>query len=132
MTEVDPTLALAGDLLLFAGFPAIILFTIFYGTRSKWRVVLAGRSMFYMSAALSAVILLVAYSRAATQFGWPFPYRGQIRLIVYLVISFAMWRQFFTLLRYQKKERKDEVSPVEAKNMDDPEAIWSEEDSEVS
>lgn len=95
-----------GDLLLLSGVPAIILFAVFYGVRSKWRSTNPGRSLFYMSVAMSVILILSAVTR---YLGAEWPFREWIRLVIYGSVSVTMWRMFVVLLRTQAKSRDKEV-----------------------
>lgn len=117
---MDESLLLVGDLILFAGMPAIVLFTVLYGFRSKWREVLAGRSLFYMALSLTAIVLLAVWSRLSSIFDWPMPFREWVRMGVYTFTSLSLWRMVATLIRYQRLDREKKTREVSAKNMDDP------------
>ena len=98
--SADP-LFMWGDLAMIAGAPAILLFVLFYGLRSRWEKSAVGRSVFTLAASLAAVYVLVG----VTLWLGDFPGRGWIRLGVYSAVSTAMWVLFIVLLRTQHRGR---------------------------
>lgn len=97
----DDRLFMLGDLVMFSGAPAIVLFVLFYGLRSRWERSAVGRSVFTLAASLAAVYILVG----VTLLVGDFPYRGWIRLVVYAAVSVAQWVLFVVLLRTQHRGR---------------------------
>lgn len=68
-------LIIVGDCVLASGTLPILAVTVLFGVRSNWRNSAAGRSQFYLAASCSMILVLVAYSRLSTSYGWPFPAR---------------------------------------------------------
>lgn len=110
-TMPDDLIFRLGDVVLLLSTPAVVLFTILYGIRSRWRSTQPGRAVFYTALSFSLVLLLTLCTR---WFGPDWPFRGWIRLVVYGFVTFSMWRQLITLVIYQRKypnhkKRKESV-----------------------
>lgn len=102
---------LLGDFVLYAGTPAILLFVIFYGVRSDWRRLVAGRSLMYMSIAMLAIMTLAAVTAIL---GPDFPFRPLIRFVVYAAMSITLWKMFYTLIKIQSSGADQDHLPLHA------------------
>jgi hypothetical protein len=91
----------AGDLLLLIAAGVSWTFTILYGTRSRWRLLNAGRSLLYVMLSLSIVLTQNALSvYFQNYFG-----RGVFRVDMYLCLSVALAAMLVTLWRIQRSDR---------------------------
>ena len=75
-----------GNILLYAGLPAIILFTLLYGLNSKWYKYPEGRALMAKSTALALIGVLIAISLFL---GPAYEYREVVRLLVYGFFFFS-------------------------------------------
>lgn len=96
--------------MIFAGMPAILLFVIFYAARSPWRITAAGRAIMQLAVSLAAIYVLAG---ANGLFGNDWPLRGWVRLVIYTLTSFSLWRLFLTLRRIQRGENLPPSRPPE-------------------
>lgn len=87
-----------GNALLLLSVIPLTLFVVLYVTRSRWRTLLAGRSLLYLSVALDAVLVQAA---ASVFLGLNYPFREEIRLVLYGSVLLAFLRMLQTLLRVQ-------------------------------
>lgn len=97
------TLTEAGNLMLYAGTPALLAFIILYSIRSPWRQYQAGRSVMYL--ALSLVLVLV-FAIVSVTLGMDFPFRDWIRLTLYGFVTFSMYRLLFSLIIVQRGSKR--------------------------
>lgn len=92
----------AGDLLLLIAAGVSWTFTILYGTRSRWRLLNAGRSLLYVMLSLSIVLTQNALSvYFQNYFG-----RGVFRVDMYLCLSVALAAMLVTLWRIQRSDKR--------------------------
>lgn len=98
----DERLFMLGDLALLAGGPAIVLFVLFYGFRSRWEATAAGRSVMALAASLASIYVLIAVT---VVLGTEWELRGWARLVVFAATSTSMWVLFVNLLKAQHRGR---------------------------
>lgn len=101
------SLYLIGNLLLLTAIPPANLFVVFYAWRSPWRELMAGRSLMYVFAALSATLDQIALS---VWIGPDYPGRYPIRVILYGAIAVTFWRMFWTLLHIQSRRADGDLA----------------------
>ncbi|GAB2907138.1 hypothetical protein GCM10027047_01790 [Rhodococcus aerolatus] len=87
-----------GNALLLLSVVPLTIFVVLYVTRSRWRTLLAGRSLLYLSVALDAVLVQAA---ASVFLGVNYPLREEIRLVLYGSVLLAFVRMLQTLIRVQ-------------------------------
>ena len=93
---------LAGDYLLLVATAIAWTFTILYGSRSRWRLLNAGRSLLYVMLSLSIVLTQNSLSVYFTNyFG-----RGVFRVDMYLCLSVALTAMLVTLWRIQRSDKR--------------------------
>lgn len=91
----------AGDYMLLVAAGLSWAFTILYGTRSRWRLLNAGRSLLYVMLSLSIVLTQNALSvYLQNYFG-----RGVFRVDMYLCLSVALAAMLVTLWRIQRSDK---------------------------
>lgn len=98
------------DVLLLLALPPVILFIGFYGWRSPWRDLVAGRSLLYVLVALAAVL---AQNAASVFIGSDYLGRELIRVVLYGGLVVTLWRMLWVLLHLQGK-RKDTDAAADA------------------
>lgn len=91
-----------GDALLVLCALAALTFAVLYGTRSRWSLLVAGRSLLYVIAALSLVLVQNA---AGAYFGLAYPGRDLIRLALYGGLLLTLANMVRTLLAIQRGKR---------------------------
>jgi fatty acid desaturase len=93
-------LLIVGDWLLYAGLPAMVLFTILYGARSKWRQTKEGTAVFYLGLSITLIAIHVAITLwlGAGWFGYEY-----VRILIYGFFCLCAWRLFVTLVRSQNR-----------------------------
>lgn len=102
MDERLATLNIA-DWLLIGGMVGVIVFTLFYGLRSRWYKWVEGRALFAKSAALALVSLNTV---AFIVFG-EYPYRDYVRFFIYLAFFCSSWFFVVALIRRQNLAARD-------------------------
>lgn len=96
---------IVGDVFLVASAIVAWAFTLLYGTRSRWRLLNAGRSLLYVFIALSFVLTQNALSVYLGSNYWG---RGVIRDLEYVSLFVAIVSMVHTLWRIQRSERRTE------------------------
>ena len=91
------------DILLVVASVASWTFTVLYATRSRWRLLNAGRSLLYVFAALSIVLTQNALS---VWWGTEYPGRGVFRTQMYLGLTVAVIGMLHTLWKIQRREHQ--------------------------
>ncbi|OLT33663.1 hypothetical protein BJF84_21245 [Rhodococcus sp. CUA-806] len=94
-----------GDVFLVASATVSWVFTLLYSTRSRWRLLNAGRSLLYVFIALSFVLTQNALSVYLGSDYWG---RGVIRDLEYVSLFVAIVSMVNTLWRIQRSERRTE------------------------
>lgn len=97
---VDYWRAAAWSLTLGAAF--VTVFTILYGSRSNWRSNRIGKIFLAKSVLLSAALWQIV---ATTWIGQDYPYRHEIRFVVYAVLALAYATMDVALIREQNADR---------------------------
>lgn len=101
----------AGDILLLVAAAVSWTFTILYATRSRWRLLNAGRSLLYVMLSLSIVLTQNAMS---IYFGSNYLGRGVIRVEMYFCLFVAVAAMTFALVRIQRSDRRNATEKQEA------------------
>jgi len=97
-----------GDGALLVATPAVIAFTIRYGIWSYWRETAPGRAVFWLSAALSSLVVLVVWAVIDRLMGWDTSFvRDFYRVFAYGFTMVCCWRLLITLLKIQEEGRKN-------------------------
>lgn len=91
----------AGDYLLLVATAVSWTFTILYGTRSRWRLLNAGRSLLYVMLSLSIVLTQNSLSVYLQNYYG----RGVFRVDMYLCLSVALSAMLVTLWRIQRSDK---------------------------
>lgn len=105
MNNWEQVVGTAGDWALLLACPGVLLFTILYGVRSRWRSTDAGRSVFWLALSLSALTVLVFWAALDRANHWNTDSaRVVFRLLAYSFVLVASWRLVYTLSRYQRHE----------------------------
>jgi hypothetical protein len=91
------------DFFLVASAAAAWTFVALYGTRSRWRLLNAGRSVLYVFVALAVVL---TQNAASVYLGSAYPGRGVLRLMEYLSLFVAVAGMLHTLWLIQRSERR--------------------------
>jgi len=94
-----------GDVFLYGGFPAILVFTLFYGLRSRWWRYAEGRALLAKSASLVGITLTVIL---ATWLGSDYTGRPIVRLVSYAFFFVASWWFAVRLIISQHRSRQEE------------------------
>lgn len=105
METENAILHLIADWLLILSIPAVVIFTIMYGVRSRWHSSPAGRAVLYLSASLTTVSIIVGLNLL---FGPDWIGRELARLLAYAFVFFANWRLLFVLIETQKIQKREE------------------------
>lgn len=79
------------------------IFILLYGIRSKWRTNHIGRTLFAKSIVLPFVLWQIVI---ATWWDTDFPFRQQIRFVIYSLGAVAYLTMVVMLAREQKRDRK--------------------------
>ncbi|WLP90267.1 hypothetical protein [Gordonia sp. NB41Y] len=80
------------------------VFTLLYGLRSHWTATHAGRAVLYMSTALT---LFGAQVSVSAWSGSDYPWRNEIRWILYFALAVTLANLIRTLLREQRRDGGD-------------------------
>lgn len=91
-----------GDVILIAAAIGATVFAISYGSFFNWRRTEAGRALMYFVLSLIAVFV---NNTAARLMGTDYPYREWVRLAVYIVVAWTIWRLVFVLWRNWRADR---------------------------
>lgn len=109
---LDTILQWAGDGALLIATPAVVAFTVRYGFWSDWRETAPGRAVFWLSAALSALVVLVVWAVVDRLTGWDTSaVRDVYRVLAYGFTMVACWRLLLTLLGVQRETRHRRRAP---------------------
>lgn len=92
----------AGDTLLLIAAAVSWVFTILYATRSRWRLLNAGRSLLYVMLSLSVVLTQNAMSIYFANY-WG---RGVFRVEMYLCLVVAVSAMTLVLVRIQRSDKR--------------------------
>ncbi|OZC62370.1 hypothetical protein CH267_02195 [Rhodococcus sp. 06-621-2] len=93
----------AGDILLLVAATVSWAFTILYATRSRWRLLNAGRSLLYVMLSLSIVL---TQNAASIYLGSNYLGRGVIRVEMYWCLVVAVSAMTVVLVRIQHSDRR--------------------------
>ena len=93
----------ASEFFLLGGMFGVMAFTVLYGLRSRWWKYIEGVALFSKSATLAMVSAL---SVAFLVLG-EYPYRQQIRLVVYFLFCVSSWFFVYALVKRQRIEGKE-------------------------
>lgn len=104
---MDNVLQWLGDGALLVATPAVIGFFIRYGFWSDWRETAPGRAVFWLSAALSSLVLLVVWAvfDRLTHLDTS-AVRDFYRVAAYGFTMVATWRLLITLVSIQRSGRR--------------------------
>lgn len=80
----------------------VTVFTILYGTRSNWQSNRVGRIFFAKSILLTAALWQIV---ATTWVGQDYPYRNEVRFVIYAVLALAYATMDVALIREQNADR---------------------------
>jgi len=94
--------------LTFAAF-FVTVFTVLYITRSNWRSNRIGRIFCAKSVLLTVALWQIV---ATTWVGQDYPYRNEIRFIIYAMIALAYATMDVALIREQNLDREGEVGAL--------------------
>lgn len=90
---------------LLAGSATAAVFTVLYGTRSRWTLFAAGRSLLYVSTMLALTLAHIALVRF---FGQQYPGRGVVSFVLYYGTAGVLLNMLLTLLRIQQARGRGE------------------------
>lgn len=99
----EPNYRLAGSIALICVAALTTIFTALYVSRSRWWISRIGKVYATKSIVLAAVLL-----QAVVAVWWPFqyPFRDQVRFVVYVLGAVAYVPMIVTLLDEQRRNRK--------------------------
>lgn len=81
------------DVMILVAWPATVLFIVFYGTISPWKVSLIGRSVMYFALSMFALLSL----GISTNWIHDYDYEPIVRFVVYGGVTATLWRLFYSL-----------------------------------
>jgi type VI protein secretion system component VasK len=98
-----------GTIALFLGMPGLMIFVGYYALRTRWHSSVTGRTLLYFAISLLSLYFLGAMNAV---FGNDWPFRGALRLLVYISVSATIWRLTIVLLLVQAGVLdKDKLAP---------------------
>lgn len=81
----------------------VTIFTALYGTRSNWRSNRIGKIFLAKSVLLTAALWQIV---ATTWVGQDYPYRNEVRFVIYAVLALAYATMDIALIREQNSDRR--------------------------
>lgn len=107
MPDLIEAAKVAGDWAVLLAGPAIVGYTVLYGLRSRWQASSVGRSVFWLAASLSLLVVLLFWAVLDRIWQWHHDdARTVFRFFAYGVTAVACWRLLIVLWKAQRDDRR--------------------------